>query len=326
MRISQELKFSVIICTLSRPELVRRVLTSICSQSRQPEQIIVVDASDNNSTGKVCKEIADQFAGRLEYYHAEKGLTKQRNFGIEKANGDIIGFFDDDVVLDRTYLQEICRVFSNDTAGTIGGATGYIYSSSSLSRQSIIKRCLWKFRDSLCEVRYLYKYYNILAMPDESFEEDIELKHVSGCNMFFRREIFQHLKFDLWYEGYGLGEDRDFGLRVSKRWRIIGVGRARLHHLVERSSRPNRYKFGQMMIENPLRILVLARSEHIRYYFWALAFRQLLSVFIGSVGLIFSGEPSEGVAYLKGGFSGMKKGIKFIHGHMAQRDKMENKN
>src|SRR5690606_16453706 len=53
-----------------------------------------------------------------------------------------------------------------------------------------------------------------------------------------------------YFEGYGLYEDMDFCLRASKLGSLYVNTGAQLYHHHEPGGRPNRYKYGKMVIRN----------------------------------------------------------------------------
>jgi len=281
-----------------------------------PDQIIIVDASENTAT----RDVAAEFSGleNLEYYHTEKGLTRQRNFGLTKATGEIIGFFDDDVVLDNDYLEKMIAVFDNDKPQKIGGATGYVYTN--VLKVSFLLRCFYKIKDLVGSENRLMKYYEMTPMPAKPFKEIIPLRFVSGCNMFFRKEVFNEFVFDPLFEGYGLGEDKDFGLRVSKKWKIVGVGPARLYHLFEPAGRPNLRKLGKMMFVNHLRMLVLARNDKIIINALLLSIRQFVAVLLECFKYLIAGRMIEGFGFLRGACEGILAGTQYVMNHRREKN------
>jgi GT2 family glycosyltransferase len=53
----------------------------------------------------------------------------------------------------------------------------------------------------------------------------------------YRKEVFEKQQFSNYFEGYGLHEDADFALRVSK-WEIYLNTAAQLHHYHDVQGRP----------------------------------------------------------------------------------------
>ena len=316
----QHVSITVIIPTLARSKSLRRLLDSVAKQTRLPEQIIIVDASEDHDTEAVVSLADAVLQDRLEYYRAERGLTRQRNFGLQKARGEIIGFFDDDVVLDENYLEEIAKPFASDPHQRIGGATGYIYSPK--VKKNIYRHFLSKIPDLVFNFRRMAKYYHIRLLPEEPFEAIISIRYLQGCNMFLRKQVFQEYQFDSWFEGYGLGEDLEFGLRVSQTWRIVGIGAARLYHLHDPSGRPNYRKLGKMWLENRARILVLSRTDLPWPETIAFLFRYWLGIHIVFVKLCLGRSWKNAYDISRGGWQGLSAAIRLIT--ISQKRKKRN--
>ena len=75
------LSSSIIICTKDRGYDLDRCLESLGRQSRQPEQVIVVDSGSDNSRDIVAEYARDHSDVDVIYLRSEPGLTRQRNFG-----------------------------------------------------------------------------------------------------------------------------------------------------------------------------------------------------------------------------------------------------
>lgn len=90
---------SVVIPTYKRPDLLSRLLESICRQTLQPLEIIVVDdASGMNDNYSICIE---RFKARLPNLRLSRlnknaGAPHARNIGIEQATQEWIALVDDD--------------------------------------------------------------------------------------------------------------------------------------------------------------------------------------------------------------------------------------
>lgn len=107
------MKVSVIICTRNRGPLIEQTLHSILAGSRLPDELLVVDQSDDGATGEVVQRIAES-EPRLRYLLTEtRGLSRARNVGIREAQGDLIAFTDDDVVVFPDWLRRLEEEFQN---------------------------------------------------------------------------------------------------------------------------------------------------------------------------------------------------------------------
>ncbi|MBI3571969.1 glycosyltransferase family 2 protein [Candidatus Kaiserbacteria bacterium] len=86
---------SVVIPTCNRPELLVRAIRSVCAQSYQDFEIIVVDDGDASA-----RSLVDGFHdSRMRYIRHEpprQGGAAARNTGVNAARGAFVAFLDDD--------------------------------------------------------------------------------------------------------------------------------------------------------------------------------------------------------------------------------------
>lgn len=118
---------SIIIPTYNRASLITRAVSSIIKQSYiNWELIIVDDGSTDNTEAELQKYLYDN---RIKYVKKENtGATATRNFGVDKANGEIITFLDSDDEAANTWLAKMITPFSNqNVAVTCCGCSYHDY-------------------------------------------------------------------------------------------------------------------------------------------------------------------------------------------------------
>ena len=120
------MNFSLIICTYNRRKAIEILMNSIGKQSLYPNQIIIVDGSQNEDTKTYFEQSSFKNTDYFLIDDSVRGLTKQRNFGISKVNemSEIVCFLDDDTILDTTYFSEILATYINFPKAY--GVGGYI--------------------------------------------------------------------------------------------------------------------------------------------------------------------------------------------------------
>lgn len=255
-----------------RPESLLVLLQSVQKQTLYPDQILIVDGSTNNVTKSVLEENKFQ---NLDYFMVSKenrGLTRQRNYGVTKINKDseVVCFLDDDTVLESDYFKQITATFkSNPSIVGVGGLA--------------INECKWKLQDP--NVYYNSKKYyqfegyfykeglrnvvrNYLGlesnlgsgkMPNYSHGrtsgfpmtgKTYEVDLLIGMSMSFKKIVIENIKFSSFFEGYGLYEDADFSLRALKFGKNVINTKVQLSHFHAASGRPNQYNYGKMVVRN----------------------------------------------------------------------------
>jgi glycosyltransferase involved in cell wall biosynthesis len=104
---------SIVISTRDRPDRLARCLPALLAQHYPHYEVIVVDNAP--STSATADFIQQTYADepKLIYIREDHpGLSWARNRGILKAQGAIIAFTDDDVVVDTYWLAGLVRGFS----------------------------------------------------------------------------------------------------------------------------------------------------------------------------------------------------------------------
>ena len=263
----------LIICTLNRPREVERCLASVTRQTRLPDLVRVVDASENSDTRSVVdRYAAGALSGRLIYQAATPGLTTQRNAGIRAGRSDIVHFVDDDTILDSCYVESILRQFSDDQLGEVLGAGGLI-TNLHRHRVPITKRVF--MLDSPRTGRVLPSGRNPVVVDVQSVTE---VDWLSGCSMSFRRVVFEVFSFNEQFKGYGLGEDVEFSYRVRQRGRLLVTPEARIEHLQSPVNRmampPHTY---DEIVNRARRVRARTGCLRMRWFWWSVT-GQLLAL------------------------------------------------
>lgn len=100
-----DLNVSVVVPTYNMRQYLRGCLDSLVFQSRQPLEVIVIDAGNDGSA-----EIATSYGPIVQYRRQiSKGLPAARNEGISVAKGNWIGFLDADDFWAPTLLERHCQ-------------------------------------------------------------------------------------------------------------------------------------------------------------------------------------------------------------------------
>lgn len=119
-------KISVIVPTYNRADALSIALVSLIEQNYDPShfEIIIVDNNSCDNTRQVVDSCISQYPlFRIRYvYEGQQGLVHARHSGAKAAQFDILSFTDDDAILSRNWLKEICRVFEmNEQVAAVAG-------------------------------------------------------------------------------------------------------------------------------------------------------------------------------------------------------------
>ena len=262
-------RISVIIPTKGRPEHLPFLLRSLSGQSRQVDEVIVIDDS-NHDDFLLNDEMLSSFAAanpRVTVSHSRGrgvGLTDARNQGLDISTGDVISFLDDDVVLEPEYYENLMRAMEKDD---VAGATGAVTNFPESLFWSLFCRAF--FLSNHSRVR---GYMMSSGYPCFIFNSEVQRKVevMSGCNMNFRRDVLSKDRFDDRLRGYSYMEDSDLSYRISRENRLLFEPGCRLvHNNKDRAVNESyfrmkmshhRYFFRKNMSQSPLNLIAYAVS------------------------------------------------------------------
>jgi len=248
-----EARVSVIVCTYRRPQMLPGCLKSVYRQSSLPGVLLIVDASPDAESEHVVADVppGDGLDLQLLYFRVApslKGLTLQRNFGLQQVDTPLVAYFDDDAVLSPGCLSELERAFEGDPA--IVGAAGY----NDAYRPS---RKLWRMRKTLGIVSDLRpgSYQRTGMSVPWSFMSPSGMlvsDWLPGCGMMWKTSVVREVGgFFEGFSNYALGEDLDMSLRAGRKGKLVVVSSARFDHLLDKGGgRPDQFREGYMEIHN----------------------------------------------------------------------------
>jgi Glycosyl transferase family 2 len=117
------IEYSVITSTRNRARSLRRALQALVEVNRPPGvslQVIVVDNGSSDDTAEVVRS----FAGLLPItyvYEPNPGVSNARNAGVAVARGEYILWSDDDIVVDRGWLEAYFNAFQRHPEAAVFG-------------------------------------------------------------------------------------------------------------------------------------------------------------------------------------------------------------
>ncbi len=266
---------TLIVATYKRPAAITTQLDVLAALPDPPAMVIVVDGSPDRRT----EEAARAWAGSnhapfdLTYIASPAGLTRQRNVGLDAAEGDYLFFLDDDCLPKPGYFREIRRVFTEDEAGRVGAVAGCIING--LNRRLPLR---WRLRMLLGLVprgqpgKWYPTATSVPAVTLTEFSGTKAVDMVPGGAAAYRRTVLQRCRFSEFFEGYAQGEDLEMSRRVAREYELRWCGDAHVIHNHASEGRPPRFEHGRMSIRN--RYFIWKRhspgaTAPVRFRFWA---------------------------------------------------------
>ncbi|MDQ8004877.1 MAG: glycosyltransferase [Pedobacter sp.] len=293
------LNLSIVIPTYNRPEILQKTLQSISLQQHQPYEIIIIDGSKDfeKSTSSMWPNLSSIIVHEKAI---ELGAAKQRNQGIALANTDIIGFFDDDIILEKDCIKilwdglqkhqncgGINAVITNQSYHNLGSISKMFYRLlGGDTSKSLAGKCIGP---AIC------------FLP--SLETKVEYAEVDWLNLgctFYRKDALPKPVFDHHFVGYSLMEDLALSLRVGQNWKLITASQAHIYHDSQPSEgKSNIFINSEMELVNRFYIMKHIRNQT--------GLKDYVKLFLQQLFSAVSSKKILSIKYLKGKYSALKK-------------------
>lgn len=167
------MKLSIIVPVYNARDYLKQCVDSLLAQTIDDYEIILVDDGATDGSGELVSAFADEHPERIKAIHIDNGgQGRARNFGIEAAKGEYIGFVDSDDWVAPEMFTELCA--AAESAGANMAACD----------------CIEVYPDGR------RSYFSMTGFRD--------ISEVTGAvwNKLFRRSVIGELRFPegLWYE------------------------------------------------------------------------------------------------------------------------------
>ncbi|MFZ5878871.1 MAG: glycosyltransferase family 2 protein [Chloroflexota bacterium] len=220
----------VCVPTARRPAMVARLLENLAAQTRLPDEILIVDASQDDETQAVVSDWQGRFPDTLRLVKSSLGLTLQRNVGIDHTQADFICMLDDDVLLEADCLEQLEAFLLSPDGEAYGAVSAYItneYGRDFFKYQKLYRR-LGIYDGELKPGRWLYCGDFLELSTLKPFDGIHRSEFIPAGAALFRRQTLMQVRPDSNFR-FG-GEDKHLTLRISQHYPIGVLGRARLRH------------------------------------------------------------------------------------------------
>ena len=168
---------SIVVTVKNEADSIAELLDSLLLQEK-PFEIIIVDANSDDGTQEIVKNYAEKNKEIKLFIHAGS-RGEGRNFGVEKARGEIIAFTDGGCKADKNWLKELKKKIEEGYE-VVAGKTINVGSFPEIER-----------------VKVEYKGYDV-TYP--------------SCNLAYKKELFEKIGgFDT---RFITAEDIDLNLRA----------------------------------------------------------------------------------------------------------------
>ena len=190
-------KISVVIPTFKEAKYIDQTLNSIEKLHGDIEVILVETVSEET---RILENVVKKHEGIQLYKIKDRGIAKAKNYGAQKAHGDILLFIDADVFVTKEVVKQVSRVFEDPS---VIGATCNNYPIE----PKVSELLFFKFYNALIRL--------VLVLPTTKF------KHSRGEFIAVRKAYFN--KIGGFNEHLVCLEDADLAHRLSMLGKFIFI-------------------------------------------------------------------------------------------------------
>src|SRR6186997_1419109 len=184
-----------VIATRNRPAYLLDTVRSLMEQTVLPAELCIVDSSEETPVRAEIERMCVDLGVDLVYVHpSAPGLPRQRNVGIDRASGDPVFFIDDDVSLARDAHEVVLREYER-WGPELGGVRGSPLDPQRPGRAIVLWRRIFGIGGWWPEASGRVRG-GFFAENANAPAEVRRVQFFSGSFMSYRREVFEHERFD----------------------------------------------------------------------------------------------------------------------------------
>ncbi len=171
-------KVSVIVPVYNVEHYLAKCLDSLVNQSLQNIEIIVVNDGSKDGSGNIIQQYSEKYPNKIKAFTKENGgLSDARNFGIDQATGDYLGFVDSDDYVSETMFEDMLNLAEKNDAEMV------ICNIQKVDEDGNVTQKLTQI-PNMPEKIVLEKHFSVFS--DLSY---------FACNKLFKRELFIDKRF-----------------------------------------------------------------------------------------------------------------------------------
>lgn len=196
-------------------------------------ELIIVDNNSPDHTPQVVESFRPACPSRLRYVcETNVGLSYARNRGIKEASGNIVAFVDDDVLFDKSWLNELLKAFNDHQEISCAGGNSIPKFAADQPG--------WLTKD----------VFSVFGSTGSGDHDKLMIfpEHPFGLNMAFRKDVFAqvgdfNIKFGQNKKKFLIyNDERELFYRISRGGlKVFYASKAILYHRIPKDRATKNY-------------------------------------------------------------------------------------
>ena len=225
------LPVSAIVATKDRSGILKRTVHSLAGQSHLPSELIIVDASGDEETRKLCALQLGELNFGVLYVKADvAGAASQRVLGLKHASESVVWFLDDDVILEDGVVE---RLWGGIGQQGVGAVNAMISNQRYTKPGRVTRMMYWLMYGSHLSTyagKIIGPAWNLLPEDEPGLPDYVECEWLNTTCTMYRREVMPDPIFPKTFEGYSLMEDVALSVTIGRKYKLLNARTARIFH------------------------------------------------------------------------------------------------
>lgn len=171
-------KVSIIVPVYNVENYLAKCLDSLINQTHQNIEILVVNDGSKDNSEQIIQDYAQKYPDKIKPFNKTNGgLSDARNFGIDRATGDYIGFVDSDDYVNPTMFEEMLHLAEKHRAKMVICNIQKVDQNGNVTQK-------------LTQIPNMTEKIDL----DNNFSIFSDLSYFA-CNKLFKKELFKEKRF-----------------------------------------------------------------------------------------------------------------------------------
>lgn len=145
-------RLSIIVPVYKVEKYIHKCVDSILNQTFTDFELILVDDGSPDNCGRICDEYAEKDS-RVKVIHKKNGgLSDARNYGIDAAEGSILGFVDSDDDIDHNMYKSMIEYMDSNDLDVVCADTYVIKNNKKKFKPRYPKAKIFYNKDGVIEI------------------------------------------------------------------------------------------------------------------------------------------------------------------------------
>lgn len=176
---------SVVVPVYNVENYLHYAIESLINQTYQGFEVILVNDGSTDRSGDKCEYYANNYDNIYVYHKVNGGLSDARNFGVEKAKGELVTFLDPDDYIEPYTLELMKELSEKYTADIVSTKVESTLVYNDYSGKNRINET------DLNDVRICKKEEALIEMYND------KCATVSACGKLYKKDILKRYPFPL---------------------------------------------------------------------------------------------------------------------------------